>query len=288
MAELNGIARRLERGEHVFASFCAPNANAALDMSTTAYDAVLFEAEHKPWNVPELRDAFQYLLNRRRILDGGSSAPNVTPLVRIPPNGSERSQWHAKQALDLGAYGIVWPHITSVEEAANAVAACRYPGIGQRGPAGQRGDSPAAAARYWGVRPDEYYRRAGVWSLDDDGEILIAIMIEDLAGIESLEDILEQVPGIGLVLIGEGDLSQELGVPRQFEHPTVLEQKARVLKTCAAHDVAVGHPHANAANVEQAIADGYRFLMTAPVVTYPGLELGRQLTGRGQQTTDRN
>lgn len=286
MAELNGVARRLEGGEHVFASFCAPNANAALDMSNTAYDAVLFEAEHKPWDVPELRDAFQYLLNRRRILEAGAAAPSVTPLVRIPPNGSERAQWHAKQALDLGAYGIVWPHITSVDEAANAVAACRYPGIDQEGPAGQRGDSPAAAARYWGVTADEYYRRAGVWSLDRDGEILVAIMIEDIAGIENLDAILGQVPGIGLVLIGEGDLSQELGVPRQFEHPTVLSYKEKILATCAEHGVAVGHPHVNAGNVERALVDGYRFLMSAPVVTYPGLELGRQLSGRTASTNE--
>ncbi|MFC6704881.1 HpcH/HpaI aldolase family protein [Flexivirga alba] len=288
MAELNGVARRLERGERVFASFCAPNANAALDLSTTSYDAVLFEAEHKPWDVPELRNAFQYLLNRRTILEAGGPAPAITPLVRIPPNGSERAQWHAKQALDLGAYGIVWPHITSVEEAANAVAACRYPGVDQHGPAGQRGDSPVAAARYWGVPLDEYYRRAGVWSLDDDGEILVVIMIEDRAGIENLDDILEQVPGIGLVLIGEGDLSQELGVPRQFEHPTVLAHKERVLTACAKHGVAVGHPHVTAANAERALADGYRFLMTAPVVTYPGLEVARQLSERDRPNIDVN
>lgn len=280
MADLNGVARRLEAGEHVFASFCAPNGHAALDISTTSYDAVLFEAEHKPWDVPELRDAFQYLLNRRRILQADGPAPSITPLVRIPPNGSERAQWHAKQALDLGAYGIVWPHITSVDEAANAVAACRYPRIDQDGPAGQRGDSPAAAARYWGLTTAEYYQRAGVWSLDEEGEILVAIMIEDVAGIENLDDILGNVPGIGLVLIGEGDLSQELGVPRQFEHPTVLAHKERVLKTCAEHGVAVGHPHVTSSNAEQILADGYRFLMTAPVITYPGLDLGRRLSSR--------
>jgi hypothetical protein len=33
---------------------------------------------------------------------------------------------------------------------------------------------------------------------------------------------LANVPGIGFVLIGEGDLSQELGLARQYEHPEVL------------------------------------------------------------------
>ncbi len=34
---------------------------------------------------------------------------------------------------------------------------------------------------------------------------------------------LTKVPGIGAILIGEGDLGQELGYPRQYEHPEVLE-----------------------------------------------------------------
>jgi 4-hydroxy-2-oxoheptanedioate aldolase len=45
----------------------------------------------------------------------------LTPTVRIPANGVEKNQFLAKQALDLGCYGIVWPHISTVEEAYNAV-----------------------------------------------------------------------------------------------------------------------------------------------------------------------
>lgn len=105
-------------------------------------------------------------------------------------------------------------------------------------------------------------------------------MIEDQRGIENLPDILDQVPGIGLILIGEGDLSQELGVPRQYEHPRVLECKRRVLDVCGERGVAVGHPHVTADNVKQVLDDGYRFLMSAPVRSYPGLELGRALTAR--------
>jgi 4-hydroxy-2-oxoheptanedioate aldolase len=83
--------------------------------------------EHNPWDPNALQDALQYLLNRGQIAKSGSVAPAVTPFVRIPPNGGELNQWLAKQALDRGAYGIVWPHIETVEQAMNAVAACRYP-----------------------------------------------------------------------------------------------------------------------------------------------------------------
>jgi 4-hydroxy-2-oxoheptanedioate aldolase len=91
---------------------------------------------------------------------------------------------------------------------------------------------------------------------------------------------LDQVPGIGLIIIGEGDMSQELGVPRQYDHPRMLECKRRVLDICAARGVPVGHPHVTADNVKRVLDDGYRFLMSLPVKTYPGLELGRSLTGR--------
>jgi 4-hydroxy-2-oxoheptanedioate aldolase len=111
--------------------------------------------EHNPWDGRALRDSLQYMLNRAQIVKSGSLAPSVTPMVRVPVNGIEKGQWHAKQALDIGCYGIVWPHISTVEEAYNAVAACRYPRLKTAKnfePAGIRGDGPTGAVRYWGLR----------------------------------------------------------------------------------------------------------------------------------------
>lgn len=281
---LNKVIAALAEGRPVFAAFTAADPAIALEFASVGYDALLFETEHKPWDIAALRDSFQYLLNRRQIFTADSLAPAVTPLVRIPPNGGELSQWHAKQALDLGAFGIVWPHISRVAEARNAVAACRYPRLPDDprfAPAGLRGDSPAAAARYWGISNAEYYEKADVWSLDPDGEILVGLMIEDQLAIDNLPDMLDQVPGIGLILIGEGDMSQELGIPRQYDHPRMQECKRRILEICAEREVPVGHPHVTAANVEQVLADGYRFLMSAPKRTDPALEQGRKLTESG-------
>ena len=201
--------------------------------STSKFDGVVFEMEHNPWDGRALRDGLQYLLNRRQIAQGGSLAPAVTPMVRIPVNGVEKAQWHAKQALDLGCYGIVWPHISTVEEAYNAVAACRYPRLKtapRYEPAGIRGDGPTGAVRYWGLTQQEYYARADVWPLDPKGEVFVIVQIEDTKGIENLAAMLKNVPGIGCILIGEGDLSQELGVPRQYEHPAVLDAIAQVVR----------------------------------------------------------
>jgi 4-hydroxy-2-oxoheptanedioate aldolase len=204
-------------------------------------------------------------------------------MVRIPPNGSEQNQWLAKQALDLGAYGIVWPHVSTVDQAYNAVASCRYPRLKSAPryePAGARGDGPTGAVRYWGLTQQEYYTKADVWPLDPQGEILVILMIEDTVGIANLDDMLKKVPGIGVILIGEGDLSQELGYPRQYEHPKVLEAMAHIVETCKKHNVPVGHPHVDANNVERILNQGYRFLMAGPTRSFAGLEKGLQLSGR--------
>jgi 4-hydroxy-2-oxoheptanedioate aldolase len=279
---LNGVIRVLERGQPAFGCFTNADVDSAIALSSAGYDGLIFELEHNPWDIKVLRDSLQYLLNRRHIAETGSIAARATPLVRIPPNGSEKNQWMAKQALDLGAYGIVWPHITTVDQAYNAVASCRYPrpknaSIGE--PAGLRGDSPTAAARYWGLTPQEYYRKADVWPLSQQGEILVVLMIEDTEGINNLSDMLKNVPGIGLILIGEGDLSQELGFARQYNHPTVVEAMKQIVSICKANSVAVGHPHVDTDNVERILGQGYSFLMAAPTRSFAALEKGRNLSG---------
>lgn len=280
---LNGVIRALEQGKPTFTAFSVADVDTALAYSTSKYDGVIFEMEHNPWDAKALRDCLQYMLNRRQIAQAASLAPAVTPMVRIPPNGDEKNQWLAKQALDLGAYGIVWPHISTVEQARNAVAACRYPRLSSAPryePAGLRGDGPTTAARYWGLTQQEYYARADVWPLNPQGEILVILMIEDTVGIANLDAMLKEVPGIGAVLIGEGDLSQELGFPRQYTHPNVLAAMAQIVKTCKAHKVPIGHPHVDANNVERVLGEGYNFLMAAPVRSYAALEKGLELAGR--------
>ena len=280
---LNGVIAALEQGKPAFVSFCAAEIGVAQAMNTASYDGVVFEMEHRPYDIRALRDCLQYMLDRRQILQRGTSAPAVTPFVRIPPNGGESSQRVAKQVLDQGVYGIVWPHVSTVDEARNAVTACRYPrprSAQYFEPAGQRGDAPAAAACYWGLSQQEYYARADVWPLNPQGEILVAIMCEEVRAIKNLPKMLEEVAGIGVVIIGEGDLSQDLGFPRQYDHPTVASAMDEILAICKQHNVPCGHPHVDTKNVEALLQKGFRYLMPAPVYSYAALELGRRASGR--------
>ena len=69
-------------------------------------------------------------------------------------------------------------------------------------------------------------------------------------GERSLPAILEQISGIGAILIGEGDLSVDMGYPRQYEQPEVLAAVADILAICKDYKVPCGHPHVNTKNIE--------------------------------------
>src|SRR5258706_15335668 len=280
---LNGVIKALEQGQTAFVAFTPVDIENAVAMAGSKLDGVAFEMEHAPLDFPGLRNALQFMLDRQQIVAGGTLAPAVTPMVRIPPNGIEMNSWIAKQVLDIGVFGIIFPHVSTVEEARNAVSACRYPrlpGAPLYDPPGIRGDAPTRAARYWGLTQGEYYARADVWPLAPQGEILAIIQCEDTKAIENLPRILEQVKGIGVVMIGEGDMSQRIGHPREYEHPVVAEAIDRILKICKDHNVPCGHPHPDAKNIERLIASGYRFLMPSTPRSFAVLEHGRKLAGR--------
>jgi hypothetical protein len=120
---LNGVIRALEEGKTAFVGFAPVDIETASALASSSYDGIAFEMEHAPMSAPALRDALQYMLDRRQILQSGTLAPRVTPMVRIPPNGGEMNQWIAKQVLDIGVFGIIFPHVSTVEEARNAIRA---------------------------------------------------------------------------------------------------------------------------------------------------------------------
>lgn len=279
---LNGLIKAFEAGKPAFGAFAKLDRQSAIEMSQAPYDGIIYEMEHNPYDISGLGDALQYMLNRREIALSGSIAPKVTPIARIPANGAEMNQAFAKQVLDRGVYGVVWPHVATVEQAYNAVASCRY-GRPKSAPIyepkGVRGDGPATAARYWGLTQQEYYAKADVWPLAPQGEILVGLMCESVQAVENLDDILANVPGIGFILIGEGDLSQELGFPRQYDHPEVKDAMAKIVATCKRHKVVVGHPHVNAKNVEDVLAQGFGFCLSAPVKSYGAIGKAQEMAG---------
>jgi 4-hydroxy-2-oxoheptanedioate aldolase len=105
-------------------------------------------------------------------------------------------------------------------------------------------------------------------------------MCEEARAIKNLPKMLKEVPGIGVVIIGEGDLSQDLGFPRQYDHPTVSGAIDEILAICKQYNVPCGHPHVDSNNIQALLDKGFRYLMPAPVYSFTALELGRKVSGR--------
>ena len=89
----------------------------------------MIEMEHEGLSFNNLRTSLQFLINRKRVADADSLQADPTPVVRIPPNTREQNQWVIKQALDTGVYGLILPHLDTVEGAMSAVRAARYPQV---------------------------------------------------------------------------------------------------------------------------------------------------------------
>ena len=280
----NKAIQLLEEGKPVFGTGLIWNGN--LDEMTyfadSDYDLVMIEMEHEGLSFNNLRTSLQFLLNRKRVSDGGGLQADPTPIVRIPPNTREQNQWVIKQALDTGVYGLILPHLDTVEGAMSAVRAARYPqvpGVADFEPRGERGWWQRIAPRYWGLSATEYYDAADIWPIDPDGNLLLMGIVEEPTGANNLPDILREVKGIGAIWAGPGDMSVALGHRGNAGHPEVQEMLLRILGICqnAGVPCAVG---CTAAEVPMRLEQGFSILITAPTRTAGGLEEGRRISGR--------
>jgi 4-hydroxy-2-oxoheptanedioate aldolase len=280
---LNKIIQIIEDGGVAFGPFLpAGSITDAQWIATSPYDFVAYEMEHSPFNLDNLRLSLQFMLNRQQIARSGSIAPAVVPIVRIPVNAREKSEWIIKQVLDCGVYGIITPMINTVEDAEHTVAAARYiqaKGAADAEPVGLRGHAPANALRYWGLTQSEYFDKADVWPLDPQGEILLCLQCETQQSVSNLRQILKAVPKGGLILISESDLSVSLG----YRGAYTAEVRAAVVEAigiCKEFGVPYGSPQANAANMAERLSDGFQFLMPAPGHDLSNLDAGHALTKR--------
>ncbi|WP_284775184.1 aldolase/citrate lyase family protein [Agrobacterium sp. lyk4-40-TYG-31] len=117
-----------------------------------------------------------------------SDVHHVPALVRVPGHAPES----IAGVLDAGAAGVLVPRVSTAAHAKAAVAATRYP------PVGERGVGPGRAAGY-GYRIPDYLKSA-------NESLVLAIQIETAEGLANVEEIVA-VEGIDVIFIGPGDLS---------------------------------------------------------------------------------
>ena len=195
--------------------------------------------EHNPFMMDDLEAALN------EIEAEGSGRPRVTPIVRLNHEADENFHHVVKQFLDAGAFGIALPQVRSPEQVTKLVRAMRYPpqrGSKYREPPGRRGWGPSGATRVWKLSSDEYARKADVWPLNPEGELLAIIMCETRECLANIDEIM-QVPGLGAVMIGSADLSLALGVGTPGANPDAPEVQAAVktlADACMRHNVPCG------------------------------------------------
>jgi 4-hydroxy-2-oxoheptanedioate aldolase len=285
MARLNKVIELLEQGKTVFGgAIVSPgNIDQAIAFGDMGYDFIIFEMEHEGFDFPNLRLSLQFLLNRQRIAKKGGVQPDTVPFVRVPPNAREMNQWVIKQSLDTGVYGLIIPHLDTVEQAQAAVIACRYPqasGVPDFEPAGQRGWAPLGAPRYWGLTARDYTAGADLWPLDPQGELFFMPLVEGVEGVRNLPQILKEVKGIGAIWAGSGDLAMELGVPGNMADPRVEECYQQILKACKEANVPCACIAFRPEDVEKRIEQGFAIIITIPTLVDRAFEAGKKLVRR--------
>jgi 4-hydroxy-2-oxoheptanedioate aldolase len=282
---LNKLIDLFEQDEPAFGllsfDYSLTNARA---MANSGLDFILIDMEHAPFDVERLRAFLLGMTNKRSIIEKGSLQPDVVPFVRIPAaGGADELIAQAKQVLDVGTYGIMFPAIHNREQAELAVRATRYPqvnGVDDYEPEGLRGRNPSNAAWYWGV-PD-YHARADVWPHDPQGELLAIMFVESPEGVANIDEIIS-VPGVGGIFIGPSDLSTSMG----YTSPAAPEVEAaiqRVLAACLEHDVPCAIT-TNSRTVQQRIEQGFRFVTVGvdsglSAGASNALRLGREAAGQ--------
>lgn len=282
---LNRMIELWEQGKPAFGAFARMrDADAAMYYAGLPLDFVIFDMEHGAADFTQFRTFLQFMVDRGQIHKKGNLQQNVTPLGRIPSNGSEKNQWVIKQTLDAGAFGLMGPHIRNADEARALVANSRYPqkvGAADRDPPGERGVAPAHAARYWGIPVPEYLDKADAWPLDPQGEIAVIVMIESAEGVDNIRSILAEVKGIAAIFIGPSDLSTSLGYPGQLDHPETEKAVQRVLAASREFKVPCGilvFKH----NIEKRVREGFQYLVIAgtPGDVEEAARIGMRAAGR--------
>jgi len=167
------------------------------------------------------------------------------PFTRVPVN----ELWTAKRVLDIGSLGVIFPFTSTRELAEQAVKACKYP------PQGLRGSGPAMASSRWGMSGSDYAKFA-------NENVLVVVIIEQKQAIDNIEQI-ASVPGVDVLFIGVNDLSYSLGVGGQTTDPIVEEAVSKVLAAGKKHNIPVGYPAGNPAEINKRIAQGFRFFQAS-------------------------
>jgi len=227
------VRERLKAGDYVIGmTVTSNNVETAAYAATLGFDFLWCEMEHSPLSMESLRTLV--------LATRGLTAP---VFARVP----WAELWLAKGVLDQGVQGVIFPFVSSAERARVAAQACHYP------PFGRRGSGAGLAVTTWPV-PGSYYDSA-------DANILVVCVIEEVSGVEQIEEI-AATPGIDVLFIGVSDLSFSLGLRGRQDEPLLDDAIAKIVAAAKRHGRWLGRPAGSAEEVERFHVQGFQFFQS--------------------------
>jgi 2-keto-3-deoxy-L-rhamnonate aldolase RhmA len=175
---------RVARKEHVLGTFIkTPTTHATEIVGAVGFDFTIVDQEHAPFDRGTIDMACL-----------AARAAGTAALVRV----AEPTPASILSVLDLGAAGVLVPHVDSADKARQIASACRYRG-------GSRGFSNTTRAGGYGSASFADHMAA------QDAQVTCVAMIEDESALDRLDEI-AAVEGIDAFFIGRGDLTAALGI----------------------------------------------------------------------------
>jgi 2-dehydro-3-deoxyglucarate aldolase/4-hydroxy-2-oxoheptanedioate aldolase len=234
MSITNTVKRRLSDDKVVVGPYIAEFYTAGLAgiVAACGADFAIFDYEHSGWGSEALRT--QLALAR---------GAGLVPIVNSPGDKFEREGL----LLDIGAMGLMVPHVRTASQAAEIVAATRYAPQGNRGGA-------------FGIAHDSYRAQEIDKTIAAANEsILIIAKLESRQAIANAEAILS-VPGIDVALVTAFDLALDMGLGSQVDHPDIAAAMSMVRDTCKRLGKSAGCAAFSPAIARRRVAEGYRFI----------------------------
>ncbi len=181
----NPIKKKLRSGEPTYGTWLSlGDWYVARTLARLGFEWLTVDMEHQPIDWLQAAKLFA------AIADAG-----CVPLARVP----EGNHFLVKRALDAGAWGIVAPMIDTVDQAAEVIAAAKYPPVGNRSLGG------GLHAMNFAATTGDYFKRA-------NDEILVVLQTESPRGIQNAEAIY-RLPGVDAIFVGPVDLRANLHRP---------------------------------------------------------------------------
>jgi 4-hydroxy-2-oxoheptanedioate aldolase len=228
----NPLRQVLARGGVAFGASCQIPASALVEiLGLVGYDFVMIDTEHGLFDMQSAGELIRT-----------AHGANLTPLVRVQKNEPVMIM----KALDLGAQGVIIPHISNKGDAIQAVAASKY--------SGKRGACPLVRAAGYGTWKWQTYQE------NADRDTLVILLIEDMEGVQNIEDILS-VDGIDVIFLGAFDMSVSSGHQGDVRHPDVQNALDHILAACKDHNIPLMHSLTGGADAEAWVKKGVRLVM---------------------------